>query len=67
MPGYVDSTEMAFLTSILDEICLERRFGPGPERNILAAQIIDFFMKGVSERAELKSALCDRGPLLRAG
>ena len=65
MPSYVSSAEMEMLDSVLDEICLERGHVPGLERNLIAAQIMDLFSNGVSERSELLSAL--RGRNLSSG
>ena len=67
MPGYVNSAEMAMLNSILDEICLERGYGLGPDRDLLATQIMNLFLSGVSDRSELKSALRGQEPERRAG
>ena len=33
MPSYVSSAEMAMLNSVLDEICFEQGYGPGPKRD----------------------------------
>ena len=57
MPGYVSSAEMAMMNSVLDEVCLTRGYGPGPDRNLVAAQIMDLFRNGVTERSELIHAL----------
>ena len=57
MRGYVSSAEMAMMNSVLDEICLARGYGPGPDRNLVAAQIMDLFRNGVTERSELIDAL----------
>ena len=67
MPGYVSSAEMAMLNSVLDEICFEHGYGPGPKRDFLAAQIMTLFMSGLSDRAELISALRYREPCRRTG
>jgi len=65
MPSYLNSAEMAMLNSVLDEICIEKGYGPGSERDLLAAQIMDLFMSGVSEKSELMSALRGREPVRR--
>ena len=65
MPGYLNSAEMAMLNSVLDEICIEKGYGSWPERDLLAAQIMDLFMSGVSEKSELMSALRGREPVRR--
>jgi len=57
MRGYVSSAEMAMMASVLNEVCLARGYGPGPDRNLIAAQIMDLFRNGLDERAELLHAL----------
>ena len=57
MPGYVSSAEMAMMNSVLTMICLARGYGPGPDRNLVAAQIMDLFRNGLTERSELIDAL----------
>ena len=57
MRGYVSSAEMAMLNSVLDEVCLERGTSPGPDHDFLAAGVVNLFMSGASEPAELLSAL----------
>jgi len=67
MRGYVSSAEMAMLNSVLDEVCLERGTSPGPDRDFLAAEILNLFMSGVSEPAELLSALLGEETQRRTG
>ena len=66
-PGYINSDNLAMLTSVLDEIFGEQGCGLGPEREAAAARIIDLFLSGLSDRFELLSALRGEEPARRVG
>ncbi len=67
MPGYVSSAEMAMLNSVFDQVCLERGVIPGPDRDFLAAQLMNLFTSGMSEPDELLSVLRGEEPARRTG